>query len=597
MMKSAKWSYLLLIGTFALIVYLRFVVMNPAPTAQQSTVIVPTEIAGTTYYAATPLSITLDGNFTDWNGIPYATVTDGPQPSPSSQDNSMQFAAVADSQNLYFSVLVTDRNIITGKHDIQYWNEDSVEIYLNATGDLSLTGYTSGVAQINIPAVNIGRPIDQTVVNGINSENVSVRAVVVATEHGYAIEAAVPLVTDVWNIVPSDGTSIGFQIQLNSASQTDRDVKLSWSALDKTADQSYRNPSLFGQLVFTTFSGSPPPTIQSTAIPVGSPAPASAVSTSNFKVQGSTIYDPQGNEFIAKGVNVNGYNWVWQRKTVADVDLITNCWKFNLVRVNSFLFVGDVPYPQFTDNNNLDEIVNTFTQRGIVVVFEGHDRIGRYYRDNDLKTLVDWFTDLANRYKDNPYVWFDVMNEPGGQYLLDEANWLMVHREVIRGIRDVANAENIVIVEGAYGGQDAGTWDDQPVEADQSAIMSLADDLFSFDGKTYDNIVFSIHTYDQWNFGDEKMADYFDRIQQQNLAMIVGEYGVQTNADTQKAVESLFNTAVPRRIGRVVWHWDGGDLNDLTNASHGGGWEINDCSNPTNLSWLGQKVWDDNHTF
>ena len=49
-------------------------------------------------------------------------------------------------------------------------------------------------------------------------------------------------------------------------------------------------------------------------------------------------------------------------------------------------------------------------------------------------------------------------------------------------------------------------------------------------------------------------------------------------------------------MGRVVWQWDGSDRNDLTASQiEGGGWEINDCANPTNLSPLGKLVWADNH--
>jgi mannan endo-1,4-beta-mannosidase len=163
-------------------------------------------------------------------------------------------------------------------------------------------------------------------------------------------------------------------------------------------------------------------------------------------------------------------------------------------------------------------------------------------------------------------------------------------------VRDVAKADNIIIAEGAFGGQDSGNWNDGLVADANSAILSLSKDLLAFNGKTYKNIVFSIHTYDQWNFGDAKLADYFDRVQKKNLAMIVGEYGVQTNADTTAAFDSTLNTAVPRHIGRIAWHWDGSDGNKLTTANPGGGWQIDDCSNPTNLSYMGQKIWDDNHT-
>jgi hypothetical protein len=55
-------------------------------------------------------------------------------------------------------------------------------------------------------------------------------------------------------------------------------------------------------------------------------------------------------------------------------------------------------------------------------------------------------------------------------------------------------------------------------------------------------------------------------------------------------------------VGRMVWQWDGGDSNDLTVWDQyfswaGSGWGINktDGTKPTNLSTLGNQVWDDNH--
>jgi hypothetical protein len=311
-------------------------------------------------------------------------------------------------------------------------------------------------------------------------------------------------------------------------------------------------------------------------------------------VKDSTILDPNGQPFVVKGTNVNGANWTWPRLTVPDADLITQCWKFNLVRVNSFLFTGQIPYPQYQTNNDLDAIIEAYTSRNIVVVLEAHDRIGSYYAGDDLTALIAWFTDLARRYRDNPYVWFDVANEPGGRRGIDTEQWVNMHGKVIAAIRDTAQANNVIIVEGAFGGQDAGNMDGNPVS--ESAILQESQKILGYNGQNYGNIVFSIHTYDLWNFGDAKMADFFDRVYAQHLALIVGEYGVSTGQDTQPAAQSLFNTAPSRGVGRIVWQWDGGDNNDLTvNTSQGGGWEIDNCQNPTNLSWLGQQVWNDNH--
>lgn len=584
-----------------------FLFVQSAPAQVPS---VPEGAAGETYYAAFPVQISLDGNFGDWQGISYQTVTAGPlMPADPNAGGSFRFAAAADYDSLFFAIEVTDPHLVKNQHGDEYWLEDSVEIYINASGDLALTSYTPGVVQLNIPAANLDTPANLIIV-GTNRERIEARAVVVATAQGYAIEAAVPLRTSVWTINPATGQTIGFQVQLNSASQLDRDMKLSWSSADQVNDQSYSNPSVFGELIFFPTNGQLQPTVAATATalpttipPTATPIPPTDVPPTTappvtapetpmhgFTVEGSTIYDPSGNPFVARGVNVSGYNWVWQRPTAPDVNLIVDCWNFNLVRVNNFLFMGQVPWQQYSVNNNLDEIVNAFTGRGIVVVLEAHDRIGSYYQGGDLDTLVNWFTDLATRYRDNPYVWFDIMNEPGGRNGLDANQWVNMHGRVIQAIRDTAQANNIIIVEGAYGGQDAPNASNQPVM--DTAILSYADNLLNYGGRSYGNLVFSIHPYDLWNQGDAKMADYFDRVQALGLAMIVGEYAVYTDQDTRPAAESMFNTAVPRGIGRIVWHWDGSDDNDLTTG--GGGWQIDDCEQPGNLTWLGEQVWNDN---
>lgn len=587
-----------------LILSLLFMLVFPAAVTQAQEYIAPEAAAGETYYAAFPLIVTVDGNLAEWAAVPYSTFNDGPQRSSNpAQDGSVAFAAVADSENLYLSLLVTDSTIIAGQNGIQYWSEDSVEVYINASGNLDRTSFGPGVAQINFPAVNIGKPIEQAIFAGLNWEITGVEAVTVATETGYAIEASIPLDNGVWSIVPAEGETIGFQVQLNGASQAGgRAVKLSWSNKDKSSDQSYTNPSVFGRLTFSEIEGAdsmPVAAVAAAATPVASATPVEVADASAqngaFRVDGSTIYTPNGQPFVARGVNVSGFNWVWDRPTMPDIDQITSCWAFNLVRVNNFLFTNEQPWPHSSVNNNVDEIIQAFTARGIVVVMEAHDRIGSYYQGDHLTTLVNWFTDLAARYRDNPYVWFDVSNEPGGRGGVDAENWLNMHRQVIRAIRDTAGNNNIIIVEGANGGQDAGDNSSGNVAQGASAILSYGNDVMTFDGKTYPNIVFSIHPYDQWNGGDARMADFLDRVRAQNFALIIGEYGVRTDQDVQPATQTIFNTAPPRNVGLIVWHWVGGDDNDLTaNTSTGGGWEINDCNNPTNLSWLGQLVWNHN---
>jgi hypothetical protein len=221
----------------------------PEPSKSDSAQLSPDSAPGLAYYAPFPVAITLDGDDADWANIPRVTVDSGPQ-LPENNDTSFDFAAAADDTYLYLIADVTDSVIVSGNYDPAdgWYREDSVEFYINATGDLSRIGYDSGVAQIGILAANIGNT-GAPILGGSNSADSQVQVVAVETETGYRIEAAVPLVTDVWNITPEHLGVIGFQAHLNGSSADDRDTKLIWSAAD-TDDQSWTNPSLFGRLIF-----------------------------------------------------------------------------------------------------------------------------------------------------------------------------------------------------------------------------------------------------------------------------------------------------------------------------------------------------------
>ena len=213
-----------------------------APVTSAGSTLAPVGKTGEIFYAPFPVAISLDGKLDDWNGVPQGTLGSG--------DTAMSFAYAADAKNIYFMADVTDKNIISGKHDTNYWNEDSVEFEFNGTGKFQLTSYIPGVAQITIPTINIGNTDPAKVVlGGVNGTNVNAQALVVKTDKGYAVEASVPLKNDVWDIAISHGAVLPFNAHLNGASTENRDTILNWSILD-TSDNAYNNPSVFAQLIF-----------------------------------------------------------------------------------------------------------------------------------------------------------------------------------------------------------------------------------------------------------------------------------------------------------------------------------------------------------
>jgi len=218
------------------------------------------------YIAPFPVNISLDGDLSDWDGVPLVSMGN-----PDS--TQITFAGASDGDFIYFMANVIDRVIVSGEHGDQYWNEDSVEFYINGTGDLTLPGYIDGVAQITIPPLNIGNNFEEFIFSGINVNSTGAKAVVVRTEEGYAVELSVPTSNDVWDIPVIHNYAIGFNVHLNGSNSGGRDLKLIWSAADPS-DSSYFNPSVFGQLIFaeignqTAVGPQPTPTPKPTLTPL-----------------------------------------------------------------------------------------------------------------------------------------------------------------------------------------------------------------------------------------------------------------------------------------------------------------------------------------
>lgn len=220
----------------------------PEPSWTDPAQLAPDPVDGIIYYAPNAVTIILDGDTSDWDNIPRVTVDSGPS-LPSDNDTVFTFAVAADETSLYFLAEVQDSQIV---YDIEeagseWYLEDSVEFYLNTTGDLTTSAYQSGIAQMGISSANL-ESADQLIISGGNSGDSEISLIAVQTETGYLIEASVPLETEVWSISPEHMTVLGFQAHLNGSSGNDRDTKLIWSINDPD-DQSWTNPANFGQLM------------------------------------------------------------------------------------------------------------------------------------------------------------------------------------------------------------------------------------------------------------------------------------------------------------------------------------------------------------
>jgi len=216
---------------------------------------------GVNYNCIFPITVKLDGDFSDWPAfVSWHTVPHdmGTAPAPDDADASYSFAVVADESWLYIAFKVKDDKIQSGEDTgCNVWKDDSVEVYIDA-GHGEETSYGPDDSQITIGADNIGGDIENPKLGGCvgtaQGPQLGVKAAVVETADGWAVEAAIPLKNKFWEVVPKDGLVIGFNTHMNDDDDGGgRDHKLIWSKKD-TADTSWKDPSVFADLTFVSIT-------------------------------------------------------------------------------------------------------------------------------------------------------------------------------------------------------------------------------------------------------------------------------------------------------------------------------------------------------
>ena len=293
---------------------------------------------------------------------------------------------------------------------------------------------------------------------------------------------------------------------------------------------------------------------------------------SNFQIIDGKIYDPNGQEFIIKGANM------FAQESISNFHNYLNVWGFNTIRVPNYLLGSyGQAHPEEDDYRTNHKIVDAYTDTGqrVVVMFDAHDLIGSYYEGQNWETLKDYWRDMAQEFKDNPYVWFNLHNEPGN-HIAQQKKWVEYHRKLIDIVR-AEGANNTIVIDGEAWGQDFHT----------QTIVTHAQEIMTGN----ENIVFSIHVYDQWTTNN--LGTYLDTLEAQNIPIIIGEYGSETNnSSTLAATQQMFPLVQEREIGRIVWHAQADDLNNLTTGYNGNA-ESFDGTNAEILTELGQLVWSD----
>ena len=270
-------------------------------------------------------------------------------------------------------------------------------------------------------------------------------------------------------------------------------------------------------------------------------------SAGQFSVSNGQIIDPNGNPFVARGINV----------FPGQVDAATILQTFpgiNAVRVAA---------TPGTDPGTLDSLVQGLTAKGVVVLIEDHSSSGgnpNTMSGQALANEASWYGGLASKYQNNPDVWFGTANEPDNsanlQAIPDQEKAIY---DAIRG----TGSKAMVMLEERGGGysedavaQSAGTY---------ASMTNVAWDTHYYGwltGYSTDSSVIAKSIQSQINLAQSvRSADGL-------VPVIIGEYGPSTtgiagyDANGMQVVQAVDNSGK----GTFAWAYNAG-TDALTNGS------------------------------
>ncbi|MCE1155987.1 MAG: glycoside hydrolase family 5 protein [Bacteroidales bacterium] len=269
-----------------------------------------------------------------------------------------------------------------------------------------------------------------------------------------------------------------------------------------------------------------------------------------LRVEGTQLVNEKGTPVMLRGTSFGWHNF-WPRfYNEGAVSWMRKDWKINVVRAamgvgpeNSYL-----QNPEFGEKCVTD-VADAAIRQGIYVIIDFHSH------KIHTEVAADFFTRMANRYKDVPNVIYEIFNEP------DYYEWPEVKNyseELIRTIRAI-DPDNIILVGSPHWDQD---------------IHLVADDPI----REVSNIMYTMHfyagTHKQW------LRDRTDDAIRKGIPIFVSECaGMEATGDgpiDHQEWKAFVGWMENRNISWVVWSVS--DKNETCSmltpdAAAGGNWK------------------------
>lgn len=230
----------------------------------------------------------------------------------------------------------------------------------------------------------------------------------------------------------------------------------------------------------------------------------SPVYSGGLSVKGNKLVNSKGQQVQLRGVSTHGLAWFPQYVNSSLVSELKTKWNCNVIRLAMYTaeYGG---YCTGGNKENLKRLINNgvtyATNNGMYVIIDWH-----ILSDGNPNTYINeskkFFAEMANKYKNNSHVIYEICNEPNGG-----TSWSQIksYAETIIGIIRQYDADAVVIV-------GTPTWSQEVDKAASNPITK------------YNNVMYALHFYAGTHQQD--LRNTMVKAVNAGLPIFVSEFGI-----------------------------------------------------------------------
>ncbi|WP_020405118.1 glycoside hydrolase family 5 protein [Hahella ganghwensis] len=257
-------------------------------------------------------------------------------------------------------------------------------------------------------------------------------------------------------------------------------------------------------------------------------------------VCGTQLCDQNNQPVQLRGMSTHGIQWYgWGHcLTEKSLDVLADEWKADILRISLYVQEGGYETDPEGYTNQVSQLINEASERGMYALVDWH-QLDPGDPNANLHYARQFFTDIANRHKDQVNIIYDVANEP------NDVSWSAIKNyaeQMIPVIRNIDHDASIFI--GTHG------WSSLGVSDGRSSWDIINNPV------QHSNIMYTFHFY-----AASHQDAYLNELDQASdrLPIFVTEWGSQTytgDGDNDFVMAQRFHDLMnTKKIGWTNWNF------------------------------------------